>query len=101
MTTAKASDTDTDRDSDDICSDPNYFSPTAGKILPQNRLGAVTFHDVQVSYQTPWNARIAIGANNVFNRVGPIMYSQGASNFSYYGGFDTGRFLYLKYNQKF
>ncbi|NCT86398.1 TonB-dependent receptor [Stenotrophomonas acidaminiphila] len=86
---------------DDICSDPNYFSPTANKVLPQNRLGATTFHDVQVSWQAPWNARIAIGANNVFNRVGPIMYSQAASNFSYYGGFDTGRFLYLKYNQKF
>lgn len=62
---------------DDICSDPNYFSPTANKVIPQNRLGAVTFHDVQVSWQAPWNARIAIGANNVFNRVGPIMYSQG------------------------
>jgi len=86
---------------DDICSDPNYFSPTANKVIPQNRLGATTFHDVQVSWQAPWNARIAIGANNVFNRVGPIMYSQAASNFSYYGGFDTGRFLYLKYNQKF
>ena len=83
------------------CSDPNYFSPTANKVLPQNRLGATTFHDVQVSWQAPWNARIAIGANNVFNRVGPIMYSQAASNFSYYGGFDTGRFLYMKYNQKF
>ena len=86
---------------DEFCTDPNYFSPSAGKVLPQNRLGAVTFHDVQVSWQAPWNARIAIGANNVFNRVGPIMYSQGASNFSYYGGFDTGRFLYMKYNQKF
>lgn len=83
------------------CSDPDYFSPSAGKVLPQNRLGAVTFHDVQFSWQAPWNARIAIGANNVFNRVGPIMYSQAASNFSYYGGFDTGRFLYMKYNQKF
>ncbi|KRG56095.1 TonB-dependent receptor [Stenotrophomonas nitritireducens] len=83
------------------CTDPNYYSPNAGKVIPQNRLGAVTFHDVQVSWQAPWNARIAIGANNVFNRVGPIMYSQGASNFSYYGGFDTGRFLYMKYNQKF
>ncbi|MGN0858483.1 MAG: TonB-dependent receptor [Stenotrophomonas sp.] len=83
------------------CSDPDYFSPTAGKVLPQNRLSSVTFNDLQVSWQAPWNARVAIGANNVFNRVGPIMYSQAASNFSYYGGFDTGRFLYLKYNQKF
>lgn len=83
------------------CSDPDYYSPTAGKVLPQNRLSSVTFNDLQVSWQAPWNARVAIGANNVFNRVGPLMYSQAASNFSYYGGFDTGRFLYLKYNQKF
>lgn len=83
------------------CSDPNYFSPTAGRVIPQERMSSVVFNDVQLAWKAPWNARIAIGANNVFNKVGPIMYSQGASNFSYYGGFDTGRFLYMKYQQKF
>ena len=39
--------------------------------------------------------------NNVFDRVGPVMYSRPQSSFSYYGGFDIGRFTYLKYTQRF
>ncbi|MEN1995813.1 MULTISPECIES: TonB-dependent receptor [Stenotrophomonas] len=84
------------------CTLPNYSAPdTLGVISPQTELGAVTFHDVQVSYATPWNATVAVGANNVFNKVGPMMTSQPSSNFSYYGGYDIGRFLYMKYSQKF
>ncbi len=84
------------------CSDPTYSAPdTRGTITPMNRVGAVTFHDVQISYAVPWNASVAIGANNVFNKVGPMMTSQPNSSFSYYGGYDIGRFLFLKYNQRF
>ena len=87
---------------DERCNLPNFSAPeTQGNIDPQNRSGGVTFHDVQVSYATPWNANISVGANNVFNKVGPLMFSQPNANFSYYGGWDIGRFLYLKYNQKF
>jgi iron complex outermembrane receptor protein len=86
---------------DEHCRVPDYYSPTAGRVIPQERMSSTVFNDVQVAWKAPWNARIAIGANNVFNKVGPIMYSQGASNFPYYGGFDTGRFLYMKYQQKF
>lgn len=64
------------------CTLPNYSAPdTLGVISPQTELGAVTFHDVQVSYATPWNATVAVGANNVFNKVGPMMTSQPSSNF--------------------
>ncbi len=42
-----------------------------------------------------------VGANNVFNHEGPVMYSQPNSSFSYYGGFDIGRFYYMKYTQRF
>lgn len=84
------------------CTLPNYSAPdTLGNITPMTELGAVTFHDVQFTYAAPWNASISIGANNVFNKVGPMMTSQPNSNFSYYGGYDIGRFLYMKYNQKF
>lgn len=64
-------------------------------------VGATAFNDVQVRWQAPWNATIAVGANNVFEKVGPVMYSQPSANVSYYGGFDVGRFLYMKYTQKF
>lgn len=66
-----------------------------------SRAGAVTFHDIQARWEAPWKGTISIGANNIFNKVGPVRYSQPSANVSYYGGFDIGRFWYLKYNQTF
>ncbi len=71
------------------------------QLTRRKRTGSVTFNDVQFRWQAPWDATIAIGANNVFERYGPAMYSQPASNFAYYGGFDIGRFVYMKYQQRF
>jgi iron complex outermembrane receptor protein len=73
----------------------------ASALQRRRKVGSNTFHDVQVSWQAPWDATISIGANNVFNHVGPVMYSQPSANVSYYGGFDIGRFLYMRYNQRF
>ncbi len=67
----------------------------------QNRVGSNTFHDLQFSVKLPWNATASLGANNVFNHLGPIMFSAPNSNFPYYGGFDIGRFWYMKYQQRF
>ena len=87
---------------EELCSIPDYQAPdTLGTIVPQNEIGSVTFHDLQVSYATPWNGRIAIGANNVFDRDPPIYYSQPSSGFAFYGGHDIGRFIYMRYQQKF
>jgi iron complex outermembrane receptor protein len=86
----------------DRCSLPNYAAPdTDGNITPMNELGSNTFHDAQVRWNAPWNATIAIGANNVFNHYAAPAYNQPNSGFSYYGGFDIGRFMYLKYQQRF
>ncbi|MDH7452364.1 hypothetical protein QF205_04595 [Luteimonas composti] len=39
---------------DEFCSDPNYAAPdTQGQIVPMNRTGSNTFHDVQFSVKTP------------------------------------------------
>ena len=87
---------------DDRCSLPDYAAPdTDGTITPMNELGANTFHDVQVRWNAPWNATVAIGANNLFEHYAAPAYSQPNSGFSYYGGFDIGRFMYLKYQQRF
>lgn len=82
------------------CNKPNYQSAYKG-VVPVREVGANTFHDVQVRYNTPWNATVAIGANNVFDHVGQTMYSQPNSSFSYNGSFDIGRFIYMKYTQRF
>ncbi len=87
---------------DELCSIPDYQAPdTQGTIVPQNRVGSATFNDLQISWQAPWDARIAIGANNVLDRDPPIYYSRPNSGFAFYGGHDIGRFLYMRYQQKF
>lgn len=73
----------------------------ASALTRRRRVGSTTFNDVQVRINTPWDATVAFGANNVFEKVGPVMYSQPAANVSYYGGFDIGRFIYMKYTQRF
>jgi iron complex outermembrane recepter protein len=72
-----------------------------GNADPLNRTGSNTFHDLQLAIKLPWNATASIGANNITDHMGPIMFSQPNSAFSYYGGFDIGRFWYMKYQQRF
>ena len=87
---------------DDRCSLPDYSAPdTQGTNVPLNELGANTFHDVQLRWTAPWNATVAVGANNVFEHYAAPAYDQPNSGYSYYGGFDIGRFVYMKYQQRF
>ncbi|MEE7546212.1 TonB-dependent receptor, partial [Xanthomonas sp. Kuri4-1] len=89
-----------DLDGGPECNTPDFYSAyTQGQ--PTRKVGSNTFHDLQVRYNAPWDATIAIGANNVFDHEGPVMYSQPNSNFAYNGSFDIGRFLYMKYTQRF
>jgi iron complex outermembrane receptor protein len=85
---------------DEECNHPDFAAPDTGEY-PMHRRGSNTFHDLQVRWNAPWNATIAAGANNVTNHAGPAMYSRPNSGFSYYGGFDIGRFWYVKYQQRF
>jgi iron complex outermembrane receptor protein len=86
----------------DRCSLPDFTAPEyQGEIIGANELGSNTFHDLQVSWNAPWNATVAIGANNVFEHYAAPAYNQPNSGYSYYGGFDIGRFTYLKYQQRF
>lgn len=84
------------------CSLPNYQAPdTLGAVVPQNEVGSATFNDLQFSWNAPWNARIAIGANNVLDKDPPLYYTGVNSGFAFYGGHDIGRFVYARYTQKF
>lgn len=82
------------------CTNPDYVSAYT-QATPVREMGSNTFHDVQFSWNAPWNATVAIGANNVFDHQGPIMYSKPDSSFVYDGAFDIGAFYYLKYQQRF
>ena len=84
----------------EICSNQDFVDRD-GVAYGINELGSNTFNDVQVRWRAPWNATISLGVNNVFDREGQYVYAQPASGFSYYGGFDIGRFTYMKYQQRF
>lgn len=87
---------------DDRCSLPDYTAPEyQGENFPMNEIGSNTFHDLQVAYTLPWNATVAVGANNVFDHWAAPSYNQPNSGYSYYGGYDIGRFVYMKYQQRF
>ncbi|SEK87335.1 iron complex outermembrane recepter protein [Pseudoxanthomonas sp. GM95] len=83
------------------CSEPDHYAN--GESDPRRKVGSNTFHDLQLSYQAPWNATIAVGVNNVFDHYGPILYSGGdvSTAFPYYPEFDIGRFGYMRYTQRF
>ncbi|MCW4454575.1 TonB-dependent receptor [Flavobacterium sp. MXW15] len=81
------------------CDKPDHIAN--GETDPLRTTGSNTFHDLQVNWKAPWDATIAIGANNVFNHRASLQYSAPNSDYAYYGGFDIGRFLYMKYTQRF
>ncbi|MEN3157165.1 TonB-dependent receptor [Alkalimonas sp. NCh-2] len=86
----------------DRCNIPDFSADwTNNTVTPYHKNGSTTFHDIQFSYNVPWDGRISVGANNVFEKQGPIMFSRPNSNYSYYGGFDIGRFWYVRYEQRF
>ncbi len=89
-----------DLDGGPECNLPDFRSAYTD-VQPSRKVGANTFHDLQVRYSLPWNGTVSLGVNNVFKHVGPVMYSQPNSSFTYYGGFDIGRFMYMKYQQRF
>lgn len=73
----------------------------ASALSRRRVVGSHTFNDLQVRWTAPWDATIAVGANNVFDKQPSVMYSAPNSNFSFNGEYDIGRFLYLKYTQRF
>lgn len=88
-----------------LCNLPDYYSPGVG-ITPMRKVGAIAFNDLQVRWTAPWKGTISLGVNNIFNRVGPLFYTAssnaiGNSGFVFNPSYDYGRFVYLRYNQKF
>jgi iron complex outermembrane receptor protein len=81
-----------------VCSDPDRR--IAAGAAPQNRLPATTYHDIQARYNTPWNATVSVGVNNVFDKEPPVSYQAFANSFDYQ--YDTpGQFYYMEYRQRF
>ncbi len=89
-----------------LCSDPTRFVAdgpdpgTAPDLASENRIGGVVYNDASVFVNTPWNAKLTVGVNNIFDRDPP----RSATTFA--NSFDPqyeipGRFFYMRYLQKF
>jgi iron complex outermembrane receptor protein len=50
-----------------LCSNPNRQNNS----LSTNHVGAVTWYDLQVSYATPYNIQVSVGARNLFDNQPP------------------------------
>lgn len=86
----------------------NYIGPNgkADEITcPSGKLcqnDSWTTHDIQVAYNLPWNAEIAVGARNAFDSSPPFngfVYGWQPLDFSLYDA--QGRITYLRYKQNF
>ncbi len=81
-----------------ICSDPTRV--TEFGLRPENRIPSVTYTDLSGHWNSPWNARISVGVNNVFDRDPPRSATTFANSFD--PAYEIpGRFYYMRYTQKF
>ncbi len=92
-----------------ICNHPHEISsqPTVGggaaaaHLTGFNRLGATTYHDLQVGWQAPWKAHVSVGARNIFGKEPPLANSAFAGSFDAAYDLPGGPFYYLQYRQDF
>ncbi len=86
-----------------LCSDPTRFTNLDGgapDLRPENHVPERFYSDVSVYWKAPWNAKVTLGINNLFDEDAP--FSALASNNSFDPAYDVpGQFFYLSYNQRF
>ncbi|HEX7368892.1 MAG TPA: TonB-dependent receptor [Rhodanobacteraceae bacterium] len=80
-----------------LCTDPNRM--VDGVPAPRNRVGAVTYVDLEGGWHAPWNGVFTMGVRNAFDRNPPVAYSYADMN-SFFPDYDIpGRFFYARYQQ--
>jgi iron complex outermembrane receptor protein len=73
---------------------------SSGAIIPGAQVGGYATNDVQLSWQAPWNAIVAIGATNVGDRYPELVAYDGRPwNFYLYDAY--GRTTSFRYTQQF
>lgn len=80
------------------CSNPEARTPAfpAG----YNRQGSTTYHDLRLSWNTPWRGEAALGIDNLFARQPPVAYSAPFHSHDVRRHEVPGRFWYLQYRQQ-
>jgi len=66
-----------------------------------NSTGAYAVHDLNVSWSAPWDARISVGARNLFGKEPPVLYNSFAHSFDAAYDLPGGAYWYMQYRQDF
>ncbi|UXK07266.1 TonB-dependent receptor [Shewanella putrefaciens] len=63
-------------------------------------IGTWVTHDIQVTYTSPWNSKISVGAENAFEKEPQLIAYDGREyNYNLYNGW--GRVMYVRFSQSF
>ena len=84
----------------ELCNDSIVDANGVNQPGSQNKIGGTTYHDVSMYWKAPWNAKITLGVNNVFDKQPPEAFNSFANSFDPQYEI-PGQFYYLQYNQKF
>ncbi len=88
---------------ENLCSDPRLPAEDftgASVVRFENQLDETMYWDVQVGVKVPWNARVSLGVNNLFDEDPPVSYAAFANSFDPQYEI-PGQFFYMRYDQKF
>ncbi|MBB1088202.1 TonB-dependent receptor [Lysobacter sp. SG-8] len=81
-----------------LCSDPTRR--TSEGLRPRNKLDDTFYNDVSVYWNAPWNGQISLGINNILDEDPPRSVTTFANSFD--PQYEVpGRFMYMRYSQKF
>ncbi len=84
----------------EFCSDASTVDCLTVVAKAENHIPSRLYHDISMYWNAPWNAKITVGVNNVFDKDPPVAVSAFANSFD--PQYEVpGRFYYLRYSQKF
>lgn len=66
-----------------------------------SHVGSVVYHDLQFSWNAPWNARVTLGGRNIFGKEPPIVANAFAHSFDAAYDLPGGAYWYMSYRQDF
>lgn len=74
--------------------------PSTGLTGARNKIGATTYHDAQVRWNSPFNSTVRLGIRNLMDKDPPIALNSFANSFLQ--AYDIpGRYWYASYTQNF
>lgn len=83
----------------------NYIGPfTPADTSFIDEVDSYTTVNISGSYELPWNGKLQVGVNNVFNEDPPVDFQAGANSQPFYNQFfhdPYGSTWWLNYNQRF